>query len=352
MRQLRNLEPLICGPATSLIEVARRINDTIDLFQIVVDRDNRVIGTATDGDIRRAILNGAAIEAPISEAMHRSPQTGTQADVERSRAILSAGDFTFLPIVDDQGRLQEVWAETGQEKVLSRAVIMAGGFGRRLGEQTKNKQKVLLPVGDVPMLGRILDALEAANVHEIFISAHFMSDQIEAFVAERRNKSEVSVIHENQPLGTAGCLGQISHSESKSILVINGDVLTKLDLVAMIDFHTLHEYDASIAVAQHEVEIPFGVVRHDEDGKFLGIDEKPTLRNFVAAGIYYLSSQFCNLVGPGESIDMPDLLNRGRQIGLPVGLFPIHEYWRDIGRPSDLQQANNDYGADPSKDGV
>ena len=274
----------------------------------------------------------------------------SNAVVQFSRPAIS-----FLPIVDDQGRLQEVWAETGQEKVLSRAAVMvafrADSDGAWASKRRTSKRSYCRSA--TFQCSVYLDALEAANVHEIFISAHFMSDQIEAFVAERRNKSEVSVIHENQPLGTAGCLGQISHLKANP----NSRHQRRCPNQTRFGGHDRFSHAARVRCFNrrrpgYEVEIPFGVVRHDEDGKFLGIDEKPTLRNFVAAGIYYLSSQFCNLVGPGESIDMPDLLNRGRQISLRVGLFPIHEYWRDIGRPSDLQQANNDYGADPSKDGV
>ena len=193
---------------------------------------------------------------------------------------------------------------------------------------------------------RILSDLEAAGVRRIFVSVHYLADQIEAFVEARENKANITTVKETKMLGTAGALSLLPEPLSGPILVVNGDLITQTDFEALNNFHWRHSHDASIAVAQHETEVPFGVVKQDENGLFQGIDEKPTIRHFVAAGIYYLSPECCALIPPDTRMDMPSLLNRIRAAGLKIGLFPIHEYWLDVGRPSDLERAHADVKAE------
>ena len=135
------------------------------------------------------------------------------------------------------------------------------------------------------------------------------------------------------------------------ILVINADVVSEVDFLALHNFHIAHGFDATLAVANFETEVPYGVVRQNEEGLFESIEEKPVIRNFVAAGIYYLSPGLCSMVGSGKPIDMPDLLNRGRDAGLKIGVFPLHEYWRDVGRPEDIKAAEEDLRGTAPKSG-
>ena len=213
----------------------------------------------------------------------------------------------------------------------------------RLGERTKNTPKPLLPVGDQPILERILSNLEDAGVENIYVSVHYLADQIKSFLEARHSEASLRVIEESEMLGTAGAVGLLSSKLSHPVLVINGDLVTQVNFLSLNHFHWRHGHDASVAVAQHETQVPFGVVRKDKDGLFLNIEEKPVVRNFVAAGIYYLSPEFCALVPKNHPSDMPELLNRGREIGLKVGLFPIHESWIDVGRPDDLRRADEIY---------
>ena len=124
---------------------------------------------------------------------------------------------------------------------------------------------------------------------------------------------------------------------------MNGDVITNADLPSLHDFHVRNGLDATVGVANHEVEIPFGVVQHDKQGMFLSIEEKPRLSNFIAAGIYYLGPELVRLVPAGQAMDMPELLQRGRDKGMKIGVFPIHEYWADVGQPADLEAADADH---------
>jgi len=339
MIALRDLDDYLSQPGLSIREVMARINATQHLFQLVVDDERRILGTATDGDIRRALLQGTSLDAEVRHCMRTDfvakPQHETQNSLERAKRAV-----TFLPVVDDDGRLIEVLVRSPETAGIGQALVMAGGFGRRLGERTLSTPKPLLQVGDRPLLDHVLTALEDAGVGRVHVSVHYLADQIRGFIAARDNRAEVDFIEEESPLGTAGALSRLDGKIAGPILVVNGDVLTFADLAALHDFHRRHRLDGTIAVTQHELEVPFGVVRYDEEGLFVSIEEKPRISNFIAAGVYYLEPEFTALVTRGMPMDMPELLMLGRQIGLKIGLFPIHEYWTDVGQPDDLEAAD------------
>ena len=339
--RLTDLNSVTCSPDSPTYEVLQRLNESDHLFFIVVNSEGKPLGTITDGDIRRAILDGATLDDPSSRCMFHQSRFGQIGnDSENYKALQGV---PFLPLVDASGNLAEVLIPNGNLPRLKTAMIMAGGKGVRLGKRTRNTPKPLLSVGDQPILEHIIGNLEDAGVESIFVSVHYLADQISAFLKKRHSRAKFKVIEESEMLGTAGALSLLPSEISHPILVINGDLVTKTNFLALNYFHWRHTYDASIAVTQHETEVPFGVVQKDKNGLFLAIEEKPIIRNFVAAGIYYLSPEFFALVPKNTPFDMPDLLNRGREIGLKVGLFPIHEPWIDVGRPDDLKRADDSY---------
>lgn len=332
--------PYACPATTTVREAMRRINDTSPhVGLVVVDDDGRLLGTLTDGDIRRGILRGVALDDAVAACMNVKATTGQAGEDRHNAALLAARPVPFLPIIDGQRRLVGILFPRPGASPIGTALVMAGGAGRRLGARTRATPKPLLPIGDRPILDHVLTALEEAGVADIRVAVHYLADQIEAFLAGRRNRAEVRVIQEPQPLGTAGAVGLLGPGAGP-VLVVNGDVLTRVDYRMLAAFHDRHEFEATVAVARYDVEIPFGVVRQGPDGVLLDIDEKPRVTHFVAAGIYVLSPAFRALVPPSEPLDMPDLLALGREVGLRAGLFPIHEYWTDIGRPHDLEAAD------------
>jgi len=351
MIPLAPIEPFLCPPELPLRAVMERINRLAapHLFQVVADGERRFQGVVTDGDIRRAFLRGATLETPVAELMTRDAVTGRPGeDAVNARKLAGLhASSAFLALIDDAGHVVGILAGQGPRARVARALVMAGGYGRRLGEHTRNTPKPLLPVAGAPILARVLDHLEAAGVAEIWVAAHYLADQVADFLARRAHKAEVRLIVEEAPLGTAGALARLPDSPDP-VLVVNGDVLTDFDLAALAAFHDRHGHDATVAVARHEALVPYGVIHHDAAGSFLAIEEKPVIRNFVAAGIYYLSAAFAGLVARDSPADMPDVLNAGRKLGLTVGLFPIHEYWLDVGRPEDLESAELTRGAAPS----
>lgn len=347
MNSVLNIQHSCCGEEMTIRNAMGRINQmpTAQQFQIVLDAANRVVGTVTDGDIRRALLRGVNLDEPVTACMHRNSAVGAVGQNEmnyRTLASLSS-NVRFLPVVDGEGRLVSILTPAEHIESKVHALVMAGGFGRRMGERTINVPKPLLKIGEQPILGHILDRLEECGISSITVSVHYLADQIVRFVEGHGKDAKIDIIHEQMPIGTAGAIRLLPRRDFDSLMVLNADILTSLKLDAFVRFHNEQKNDATIAAATHEVQIPYGVIEHTESGLFRGIAEKPVLRHFVSAGINLLSRDICRLVPEDGALDMPDLLRRGHTAGMRIGVFPIHEYWTDVGRPEDFDRADAIY---------
>lgn len=339
--RLTDLAGLVCAPDVAVRSGLERLNATEDLFQLIADGEGRLLGTLTDGDIRRALLAGVGMEEPVSKAMQKSPKTALARHIAEAHGILAGvrSVVPFLPLLDDRGTVVGVLVQRRGGPSIAAALVMAGGRGTRLGERTRAVPKPLLPVNGKPMIEHVVARIEATGVRKIYLATHYLSDQIESWCQSRQGAAHLEIIKEPAPCGTAGAMGYLPNDLDGPILVMNADVVSNIDLAAFMVFHSHLDTDATVAVVRHEIEIPFGVVRADEFGEFLGIDEKPMLSHFVAAGVYLVGPQARGLVEKGTRLDMPELLAAARNAGLKVGVFPIHESWRDVGRPADLEAA-------------
>lgn len=344
MIRLIDVEQVLCRDDTLISEVLSRLSEFEYLFLLVVDEAGRLLGTITDGDVRRAFLRGAKLDDAARSCMEAKPTIGRVGDDDKNRRLFASLRVrnAFLPLVDDKQCVREVLHSSSDAGQVT-ALIMAGGPGSRLGELTRSQPKPLLSVGDKPILEHVLERLELAGIQSTYIAVHYLAEKIERFVADRANTSPVHLLHESERMGTAGAISRIPEATRSDILVVNADIITQANFAAIESFHQRQGHDATIAVANYEMQVPYGVVRHNEDGIFQGIDEKPRQSYLAAAGIYVLSPQFTALVPPDRPMDMPELLNLGRSIGLRIGVFPIHEYWVDIGRPHDLESAVRDH---------
>lgn len=340
MTRIVDIERQACGPGATLREAMARFNELAHPFLVVVDAQRRPLGTLTDGDVRRAMLTGTGLDAPVVGAMNPRPLLGRICDSARPSSFPTS--VGFVPLVDETGVLREIWLPRGQAEPILDALVMAGGFGRRLGERTRTTPKPLIEVGEKPLLEHTLAWLEAGGIARIHVATHYLAEQIEDYLGRRKSSVDVRTLREDRPLGTAGAVRFMAGLATRPFVVVNADVLTRLDFGALTAFHHQHGCDGTLAVVPHVVEIPFGVVRQDERGAFEGIEEKPRYSYFIASGIYLLSPAFCGLVPRDQPFDMPDLLAAGRKAGLHIGVFPIHEYWRDVGREADLASARRE----------
>ena len=311
-------------------------------FLIVVDDEKKLVGSLTDGDIRRGLIRGHPLSSNVGYFLHSEPIFGTSKmkDPELSALLLKVKSMTpFLPVVDKNGVLQRILIGARRNLGSVNALIMAGGFGTRLGRKTKHMPKALVEVNGKPLIEHVLDMFDCNFVDRVFISTHYLANKLEEYINKKGKDKRISILREDKPLGTAGALGLLPSSLSGRLLVSNCDIISDVDLASFCDFHNYRKIDALVAVASHETQIPFGVIRSDDDGNFLGIDEKPKIENYVAAGIYCLSPSVYKSVSFGEALDMPTLLNREHLKGRLISIFPLHERWSDVGTVDDLERA-------------
>ena len=338
-----NLEPLTIDPEESIRTALMRLNNTMALVQLVVDKEGRLIGMITDGDIRRALVGDVDLDSPVTECMNPHPVVAHEVAAAVKRMSQLNSQRRNVPIVDEAGRLKALVVDTGVAMTVATAMIMAGGFGKRMGSHTRSRPKPLALVRGRPILEHLIDRLAAFGVSDIHISAHYLKEQVENFVKTVESKARVHLVEEKTPLGTAGALGLLPDSVSGPLFVFNGDILTRADLSSMAEMHHLQGNDATIGAARYEVEVPYGVLTHTDDLRLTRIVEKPRHRHQVAAGLYILEPSIYRMATGREPIDMPDLLQQAMNRSYQIGIFPIHEYWLDIAQPSDLETAEADH---------
>ena len=348
-----DVEELLVRPGATIRDVMLTIDRGARGIALLVDDERRLLGTVTDGDVRRAILAHLGPEEPVERLLERREREAqpltAPADTPHGELLhlMTETDLRHIPLVDGDGR------ETGiaflpdlvkEYDLPLTAVVMSGGLGTRLGELTQDLPKPMLPVGDRPLLEHIVDQLRTAGIRRVNLTTHYKRDVVsDHFGDGSRFGVAIEYVEEEHPLGTAGSLSRIRATDDP-LLVINGDVLTRVDFRAMLDFHRDHGADMTVAVQLREFQVPYGVVQ--AAGEVVeGIVEKPVLRHFINAGIYLLSPGVTELVPHAERYDMPDLIRELLSRERPVVCFPIREYWLDIGQVEDYRRAVLDVGA-------
>lgn len=339
-----------CVPGTcSIREMIRQIDATRRGIALVVDPQGRLLGTVTDGDVRRAILANVDLAQPVQVLLARKAGTRyatpitAPADLEPAAylQVMQAHDIVHLPVVDAAGRVTGLVTLddflAGPARPI-RAVVMAGGRGQRLHPLTEEVPKPMLQVGDRPLLEIILGQLRDAGITQVQVTTHHKPEKISAHFGDGRDFGvQLSYVTEHRPLGTVGGLGLLE-PPTETTLVMNGDILTQLDFRAMLAYHRENQADLTVAVRQYDVQVPYGVVEC-EGPRVRRVTEKPLLNFFVNAGIYLLEPMAYQRIPGGQRFDMTELIDRLLQEGRVVASFPIREYWLDIGQHDDYVRA-------------
>lgn len=344
---MKQWESTLIGPKATLEEAIATLDREALRIVMVVCAERRLLGTLTDGDVRRALLRHMTLDVPVAEAMCTTPRTAARDwSKERILADMEKYQLLQLPVVDQEGRV--IGLETLHDLLNKRhrdnpVFLMAGGFGTRLQPLTHNCPKPLLKVGEKPILELILEKFINAGFHRFFISTHYMPEMIrEHFGDGSQWGVSIRYIHEEEPLGTGGALGLLPHDEiDQPLFVMNGDLLTTLNFQNLLEFHQDHSGVATMCVREYEYCVPYGVIQ-SEGHRICSMVEKPVHRFFINAGIYLLSPDLVKSVAPGVRVDMPTLLEREIANGNDVNMFPVHEYWLDIGRMEDFQRAQSE----------
>lgn len=315
----------------------------------VAGRDARLLGVVVDSDIRKGILQGLGLSSPLNRVMNPKPVTLPHG---LSRAKITEffrkDPRASIPLVDAKGRVrglaQLTQYLTSELGLPNRVVVLVGGLGKRLMPLTAETPKPMLHVGDKPILETIVEQCSAAGLTRFTFALAHHADRIRRHFGDgSRFGVSIEYVEEKNPLGTAGALSLLPARERAPLIVMNGDLLTKVDFGALLRFHTDEKCLATLCVREYEFQVPYGVVSmsgHRMDG----IVEKPTHRFFVSAGIYVLEPSALKSLRRGIRCNMPELLERLRKARRrAVGCFPIREYWIDIGRMEEYRRAQTDF---------
>ena len=319
---------------------------------VVVDESGHLQATITDGDVRRALLAGLSLDDSVESSLRlrdaQGPPTPVFADSTTSDGelleIMRRDEVSHIPVTDETGRVVRVATRLElmeHQSNVPQAVVMAGGFGKRLRPLTEKLPKPMLLLDGKPILEHSISHLKSAGVSEVMFTTHYRGDVIENHFGDGTERQmKYSYFNEQEPLGTAGAIGQLN-SDADPLLVLNGDIVTEMNVEAMLSFHEEQSATMTIAVKEEVINFPFGVVTQ-QAGVVTSVDEKPESQVFVNAGIYLLSKEAQRSIPQGRKYDMTDLISDLIERGDKVACFPIYEYWIDVGRMSDYEQAQRD----------
>lgn len=344
---MKSWQQSLVGPETTLREALQTIDRVGCQIALVVDEQSHLLGTLSDGDVRRGLLRGLALADSVSAAMHISPTCARTVDSRQSiHSTMRRLGLHQMPVLNARGQVQgletidDYFAAPPRDNWV---VIMAGGMGTRLQELTRDIPKPMLKVGSRPLLETIVCGYAEQGFRNFYIAVNYRADQIEAHFGDGGSLGvEIRYLREKQRLGTAGALSLLPQTPSVPLLVTNADLLTKEDYAHMLDGHMQAGAEATMAVREYEIQVPFGVVR-ERDGCIEAIEEKPIKRFVVNAGIYVLSPGALEHVPRDTQFDMPALFESLVGAGLRTRCHPIEGYWLDIGRATDYEKAQTDF---------
>ncbi|RNB53841.1 CBS domain-containing protein [Brevibacillus gelatini] len=339
---------LLVSPHTPIRHTLEIIDKSARQIALVVDENNKLLGTVTDGDIRRGLLKGLTLQDSTSLIMNSFPTVASPYDTrENILALMKIKKIHQVPIVDEDGFIVHVEVLNDLLRPVKKdnwVVLMAGGLGTRLHPLTYDCPKPLLKVGNKPLLETILQSFIDQGFHRFYLSVKYKAEMIQQHFGDG-SKWGVTIryLEEQESLGTAGALSLLPEKPSDPFFVMNGDLLTKVNFEQLLDFHKTYQAQATMCVREYDYQVPYGVVRLDKH-RLISIEEKPTQRYFVNAGIYVLNPAVLEYIPQNQFFDMPSLFEHVMKDSQQQAIaFPIREYWLDIGRMADFEKANLEF---------
>lgn len=334
-------------PNASLKEALQLLDVTAKQIVLIVDDQDKLLGTLTDGDIRRALLKDVILSAPVTQAMNATPIVGIEDEhLLAWRQKLQGKKIRHLPVINAAGYVVGLYYD--QPVALSGlpypVVLMLGGLGTRLRPLTQAVPKPMLKVGNRPILEHIMETLVSQGFNEFYFCINYLGHMIrEHFGHGEKWGVTIHYVEESKRMGTAGALSLLPHAMQTPFLVMNGDLLTKLDFKSLMDFHIAQKAVATMCVREHEHQVPYGVIELSDTYRVTRVVEKPTYRYWVNGGIYALSPQALTFVPKDEFFDMPTLVDHIIEQQLNVSAYQMQDYWLDIGQMPDFEQAQTDF---------
>ena len=344
---MQDLSNLILAPNATIRSAMRMLDAGSQRIVLVCDEQNKLLGTITDGDTRRALLRDANMNDPVSHVMNKQPfVVKTDTTREHCLQLMKQHDLVAVPIINRQLQvvgLQTLYQAMQPERKNNPVFIMAGGFGTRLQPLTDDCPKPLLKVGGKPILEIIIQHFINHGFHDFYISTHYLPEKIQEYFKDGSNLGvSIRYVHEEVPLGTGGALGLLPKDlPDLPLIMMNGDILTNMNFENLLAYHVQHNADATMCVREYQYQIPYGVVESAE-GMIKRMVEKPIQYFNINTGIYVVNPSVIKNVPIQQAIGMPTLLEQEIDKNKRVMMYPLHEYWLDIGQMSDYQRAQSD----------
>lgn len=339
------IEKVLFPKNQSLKVALQKLNELPDLLTLfIIDEANKLVGTLTDGDVRRGLINDIPVHASVSEFMHTNYRYLEHNNFNPHEVeVLKQKGIRLLPILDNERRILKI-IDLSQKRALLPvdAVIMAGGKGTRLRPHTLTTPKPLLKVGEKPIIEYNIDRLNLYGIYNLHITVKYLGQQIIDYFGDGTSKEmAIRYVEEEEPLGTLGAISLIDDFEHDYILVMNSDILTNINFRDMFEALTNQGGDMIVATTAYDVKIPYGVIETEAEN-IIALKEKPTYTYYSNAGIYILKKSIIPLIPKGGYFDATDLIELLIKNGKRVLHFPILGYWLDIGKPNDFEKAQND----------
>lgn len=344
---MKDIKNILLNANSTIKEALEVINVGAMKIALVIDSQGKLIGTLSDGDIRRGLLSNLSLTDNIDKIIFRNP-TVCSVDTTQEEILEIAIKYNIyqIPIVDSKGKLlglERIDELLKPDQKINKVVLMVGGLGKRLRPLTENTPKPMLKVGNRPLLETIILNFKKHGFTNIILSVGYKSEIIVDYFKDGRNFGvNIEYIFEEQRMGTAGALGLMKDKLKDPFFVMNGDLLTNINFENMMQYHLEHNSFATMGVREYDFQVPYGVL-NVEDNRILSIEEKPVHTFFVNGGIYILNNEVLSLIPLNKLYDMPTLFEDVIELGKKSISFPIKEYWLDIGRMEEFQQANNEY---------
>lgn len=341
---MKDWKQIVVKPTQTLIDVMQIIDQSSLQFAIVVNDEAKLLGTVTDGDIRRALLRGKKLQVEIHEVMNTQPITAKSKESNSYYfMLLRVKNLKQLPIVDENNYLVNVLFKDYQVEKENPVVLMVGGLGTRLRPLTDHIPKPMLKVGGKPILETIIEGFKQYGYTNFILSVNYKKEVIQNYFHDGAALGvNITYVEEAKRMGTAGALSLLQEKPTKPFFVMNGDLLTQVNFDQLMEFHKEHNSMATMCVREYEYQVPYGVIEI-EGSNLVAIQEKPIHKSYVNAGIYVLSPQIFDYIPTDEFYDMPTLFEKLIEKQQPTSVFPIREYWLDIGRMDDFEKANVEF---------
>jgi dTDP-glucose pyrophosphorylase len=345
---MKSVENIKLTSKSTIREALKIIDNGAMQIALVVDENDKLLGTLTDGDIRRGLLKNLALHDVIESIIYETPTVAKLGDTkEEILKMALAKKLHQIPILDDHGRvvgIQEIEGLVRPKIKPNKVVLMVGGLGTRLRPLTEDTPKPMLKVGNKPILQTIVEKFAEYGFVNIVMCVNYKSDIIRDFFGDGSEFGvNIEYVLESKRMGTAGALSLLAKIPSEPFFVMNGDLLTNINFEHLYDYHITNSSMATMCVREYDFQVPYGVV-NIEDSKIVSVTEKPTHKFFVNAGIYILNPRVIMDIPKSEFFDMPALFEKLISQGGNILSFPIREYWLDIGRMEEYEKANCEYG--------